>query len=84
MVQSSPDFTLDVEGVKGVCPAGEAYAKRMTAEKKIPVFSCEGGLYPRRDRQARCQFGGAASSFVCPRVPRGDLSRAPLIDGALG
>lgn len=42
MAQSTPDFTLDVEGVRGVCPAGEVYAERTMAEKKIPVFSCEG------------------------------------------
>ncbi len=36
------DFTLEVEGVKGYCPAGERYAQQMAAEKKIPVLSCEG------------------------------------------
>lgn len=36
------DFTLEVEGVKGYCPAGEKYAQQMAAEKKIPVLSCEG------------------------------------------
>lgn len=38
----TPDFSLDVEGVKGVCPAGERWADQQIAEKKIPVFSCEG------------------------------------------
>jgi len=38
----TPDFSLAVEGVQGYCPAGEAYAKRNIAEKKIPVLSCEG------------------------------------------
>jgi uncharacterized metal-binding protein len=42
MAQYTPDFTLEVEGVKGVCPAGEAYAKQTMADKKIPIFSCEG------------------------------------------
>lgn len=42
MAQYTPDFTLEVEGVRGVCPAGEVYAKQTMAEKKIPVFSCEG------------------------------------------
>jgi uncharacterized metal-binding protein len=42
MAHYTPDFTLEVEGVKGVCPAGEVYAKRAMAEKKIPTFSCEG------------------------------------------
>lgn len=38
----TPDFSLQVEGVKGACPVGEVYAKQNIAEKKIPVFSCEG------------------------------------------
>lgn len=36
------DFSLAVEGVKGFCPAGEAYAKKNMTERKIPVLSCEG------------------------------------------
>ncbi len=36
------DFSLDVQGVKGFCPTGEAYAKQNLAAKKIPVLSCEG------------------------------------------
>ncbi len=42
MAKYTPDFTLEVEGVRGVCPAGEVYAKQTIADKKIPVFSCEG------------------------------------------
>jgi uncharacterized metal-binding protein len=42
MEARSPDFTLDVQGVKGLCPAGEVYAKRNIEEKKVPVLSCEG------------------------------------------
>jgi hypothetical protein len=38
----TPDFSLAVQGVEGHCPAGEVYAKRNIAQKKIPVFSCEG------------------------------------------
>ena len=38
----TPDFSLNVEGVKGTCPAGEAYAKQQIAAKTIPVLSCEG------------------------------------------
>lgn len=36
------DFSLEVEGVTGLCPAGETYAKKNIADKKIPVLSCEG------------------------------------------
>ena len=42
MNNSTPDFSLQVEGVTGTCPAGEAWAKQNIAEGKIPVFSCEG------------------------------------------
>jgi uncharacterized metal-binding protein len=40
--KSSPDFSINVDGVKGGCPAGEAWAKQNLANGKIPVFSCEG------------------------------------------
>lgn len=36
------DFSLEVQGVKGFCPAGEVYAERNIEERNIPVFSCEG------------------------------------------
>ncbi len=36
------DFTIQVDGVSGICPAGEAWAKKQILEKKIPVLSCEG------------------------------------------
>lgn len=37
----TPDFSLDVEGVEGVCPAGETHARQNIANGKIPLFSCE-------------------------------------------
>ena len=40
--KSVPDFVLEVSGVKGLCPAGEAHAKQNIADKKTPVLSCEG------------------------------------------
>ncbi len=39
---SSPAFSLDVDGVKGACPAGEKHAQDNIAEGRIPVLSCEG------------------------------------------
>ncbi len=36
------DFALRVDGVKGVCPAGEAWAEQQIRQKKIPVLACEG------------------------------------------
>jgi uncharacterized metal-binding protein len=42
MEDYTPDFSLNIEGVKGLCPVGEAYAKAQIAAKTIPVLSCEG------------------------------------------
>ena len=42
METSTPDFSLEVQGVKGYCPAGEVYAKKQIELKTIPVLSCEG------------------------------------------
>lgn len=36
------DFSLNVQAVKGTCPAGEAYASQQMAAQRIPVLSCEG------------------------------------------
>jgi len=41
-MQSTPDFSLDVAGVTGVCPAGERWAEEQIAASRIPVYSCEG------------------------------------------
>src|SRR6266567_1896905 len=41
-MKSTPDFSLEVEGVNGVCPAGERWAQQQIEEARIPVFSCEG------------------------------------------
>jgi uncharacterized metal-binding protein len=40
-LKSVPDFALEVSGVEGLCPAGEAYAQKNMSEGKIPVISCE-------------------------------------------
>ncbi len=42
MKTSTSDFALDVDGVEGICPAGEKYAQDCMAEGKIPILSCEG------------------------------------------
>ncbi len=42
MKKVTEDFTLQVDGVKGVCPAGEAWAEEKSRQKKIPVLACEG------------------------------------------
>jgi uncharacterized metal-binding protein len=62
MTGSTPDFSLAVEGVKGVCPAGEAYAKQMIINRKIPVFSCEGPCI-------RGEIARLAANLVAQEVP---------------
>ncbi len=42
MASSSSAFSLDIDGVTGLCPAGEKHAQENIAEGKIPVLSCEG------------------------------------------
>ena len=42
VTNSTPDYSLEVSGVRGICPAGEAHAKQNIADKKTPVLSCEG------------------------------------------
>lgn len=40
--RSTPDFTIEVDGVAGFCPVGEKWAEQNITEEKIPVLSCEG------------------------------------------
>lgn len=42
MENSTPNFTLQVDGVKGLCPVGEKWAKKNQSEGSIPVLACEG------------------------------------------
>jgi uncharacterized metal-binding protein len=62
MAHYSPDFTLEVKEVTGVCPAGEVYAQQRMAEKKIPVFSCEGPCI-------RGEIARLAANIVATEVP---------------
>ncbi len=42
MSAKTEDFTVQVDGVSGLCPAGEAWAQQQISQKKIPVLACEG------------------------------------------
>ena len=42
MNTTTEGFSIQVDGVKGVCPAGEKWAEQNILNKKIPVLSCEG------------------------------------------
>jgi uncharacterized metal-binding protein len=58
----TPDFSLAVQGIKGYCPAGEAFAKRNISEKKIPVLSCEGPCI-------RGEIARLAANLVAQELP---------------
>jgi hypothetical protein len=84
MFVSTPDFTLEIEGIKGVCSAGEVYARKTMAEKKIPIFSCEGPCI-------RGDIARRAANMVAHEVPsfaRACHARnvfcASLVHGTLG
>ncbi len=63
----TPDFSLDVGGVKGFCPVGETYAKQQQAANKIPVLSCEGACI-------RGEIARRAANLVAAELPA--LARA--------
>jgi uncharacterized metal-binding protein len=42
METKTEDFAVPVDGIKGVCPAGEAWAEQQILKRKIPVLACEG------------------------------------------
>lgn len=58
----TPGFALEVQGVRGSCPAGDAYANQQLAAKKIPVLSCEGPCI-------RGEIARLAANLVARDVP---------------
>ncbi len=67
MENYTPDFSLEVQGVRGFCPAGEVYAKRQIEIKTIPVMSCEGPCI-------RGEIARLAANYVTQELP--SLARA--------
>jgi len=58
----TPDFSVEVQGVKGYCPVGEAYAKEQIANKTIPLLSCEGACI-------RGEIARLAANLIAQEVP---------------
>lgn len=58
----SNDFSLAVEGVEGLCPAGETHAKQNIADGKTPLFSCEGPCI-------RGEIARLAANLVAKELP---------------
>ena len=67
MDSQTPDFSLQVGGVVGFCPAGEVYAKQQIEKQTIPVLSCEGPCI-------RGDIARLAANFVAQDEP--SLARA--------
>ena len=63
----TPDFSVDVREVKGLCPAGEAYAKQQIAAGTIPILTCEGPCI-------RGDIARLAGNLIAKQVP--SLARA--------
>ena len=61
------DFSIDVQGVKGFCPAGDHYAQDQIVKKTIPVLSCEGPCI-------RGEIARLAANLIAQEVP--ELARA--------
>lgn len=62
MSESTPDFLVNVKGVKGSCPVGESYAKEQIAAKTVPVLACEGPCI-------RGEIARLAGNLVAKEVP---------------
>jgi uncharacterized metal-binding protein len=67
MKAHTPDFSLQVRGVMGRCPAGETYAREQMERRTIPVMSCEGPCI-------RGEIARLAANFVAQDMP--SLARA--------
>ena len=75
MSESKQNFSIEVEGKKAVCPLGEVVGKKMIAEERIPVISCEGGCF-------RGEIARVASHIVAKEEPysrgcHGEMFTAP-------
>ncbi len=67
MAAQTPEFSVEVQGVKGFCPTGDAWAKEQQVAKRTPVLSCEGPCI-------RGEIARLAANLVAQEEP--DLARA--------
>jgi uncharacterized metal-binding protein len=67
MDNHTPDFSVEVHGVRGFCPAGEVYAKQQIERRTVPVLSCEGPCI-------RGEIARLAANLISQEVP--SLARA--------
>ena len=82
MEGSSPDFTVNVQGVEGYCPAGERYAQAQLEARTTPVLSCEGPCaheMPSHARACHAEAFFVPHSAMAAWVKQAD--RVIMIDG---
>ena len=75
MSGSIQNFSIEVEGIKAVCPLGEVVGNKMIAEGRIPVISCEGGCF--RGEIARVAAHIVAEEEPYSRGCHGEMFTAP-------
>ncbi len=75
MDKSTSDFSLEVEGTGGTCPAGQKVGNWNMAEGKIPVLACEGGCI--RGEIARVAANLVAKEEPYRRACHGELLSVP-------
>lgn len=75
MCKSGQSLTLEVQGMKAVCPLGEAVGAQMIAEKRIPVISCEGGCFRGEIARMAAHLVGKQEPFM--RGCHGEMFTAP-------
>ena len=62
MQNCTPDWSLEVEGVKAFCPAGEVYAKPQSRRRQSRALSCEGPCI-------RGEIARLAANYVSEDLP---------------
>ncbi|NIO16511.1 MAG: hypothetical protein GTN70_05875 [Deltaproteobacteria bacterium] len=72
---SKQNFAIEVEGTKAVCPLGEVVGKKVIAEERIPVISCEGACF--RGEIARLAANLVAKEEPYSRGCHGEIFTAP-------
>jgi uncharacterized metal-binding protein len=75
MSKSKQKFSINIEGIKAVCPLGEVVGNKMIAEERIPVISCEGGCF--RGEIARVAAHMVAKEEPYSRGCHGEMFTAP-------
>ena len=75
MCNSGRTFSIEVEGMKTVCPLGEVVGREMIATGRTPVISCEGGCF--RGEIARRAADLVAREEPFSRGCHGEMFTAP-------